>query len=57
GTYEITVYRLNAEYAALYNTIGSSTLSLQEPPSNIENGLGICTAVTAHKLRLEVVKK
>ncbi len=57
GTYEITVYRLNVEYAALYSSVGSSTLSLAEPPSNIENGFGIFTAVTPHTLYLEVEKK
>ncbi len=54
GTYEIIVYRLNTEYAALYNTVGSSTLSIEEPPSNIVNGLGIFTGVTAHTVYLEV---
>ncbi len=57
GIYEITIYRLNAEYAALYESIGSSTLSLDEPPSNIENGLGIFTAVTPHKVLFEVTKE
>lgn len=56
GTYEIIVYRLNAEYAALYETLGSSTLSIKEPPSNIKNGLGIFTGVTPHHLFLEVVE-
>ena len=57
GTYEIIVYRLNAEYAALYETVGSSTLSIKEPPSNIKNGLGIFTGVTPHYLYLEVIEK
>ncbi len=57
GTYVITVYRLNAEYAALYESVGTSTLTLQEPPSNINNGLGIFTAVTPHEVILEVIKK
>ena len=57
GTYVITVYRLNAEYAALYQSVGTSTLNLEEPPSNIKNGLGIFTAVTPHEVVLEVVKK
>jgi len=54
GTYEIIVYRLNTEYAALYNSVGSSTLSIAEPPTNIENALGIFTGVTAHTVYLEV---
>ena len=57
GTYEITVYRLNVEYAALYTSSNNSTISLEEPPTNIINGLGIFTAVTPHKLTLEVKKK
>lgn len=56
GTYEIIVYRLNSDYAALYETVGSSTLSIQEPPSNVNNGLGIFTGVTPHYLSLEVTK-
>lgn len=56
GTYEIIVYRLNTEYAALYNTVGSSTLSIAEPPTNIANGLGIFTGVTPHTVYLEVNK-
>lgn len=57
GTYEIIIYRLNTEYAALYESVGSSSISLREPPSNVKNGLGIFTAVTPHKLYLEVNKK
>ena len=57
GNYDITVFRLNPEYAALYESIGSSTISLQEPPSNVNNGLGIFTSVTPHHLTLRVVKK
>ena len=57
GNYNITVFRLNPEYAALYESVGSSTISLQEPPTNVENGLGIFTAVTPHYLNLQVVKK
>ena len=57
GNYDITVFRLNPEYAALYESIGSSTISLKEPPSNVQNGLGVFTAVTPHHLTLKVVKK
>ena len=57
GNYDITVFRLNPEYAALYESIGSSTISLQEPPSNVNNGLGIFTSVTPHHLTLRVLEK
>ena len=56
GTYQIIVFRVNPEYAALYESSGSSTLSLEEPPSNIVNGLGIFTGVSSDTLYLEVNK-
>lgn len=56
GTYEVTVYRLNPEYAALYESVGSSSISLDEPPTNVVNGLGIFTAVTPHKISFNVIK-
>lgn len=56
GTHEIIVYRVNPEYAALYESSGSSTLSLEEPPTSIENGLGIFTGASSDTLYLEVVK-
>ena len=56
GTYQIIVFRVNPEYAALYESSGNSTLSLEEPPSNIINGLGIFTGVSSDTLYLEVIK-
>ena len=56
GTYQIIVFRVNPEYAALYESSGSSTLSLVEPTSNIVNGLGIFTGVSSDTLYLEVTK-
>lgn len=54
GTYEVIVFRVNPEYAALYESSGNTTQSLEEPPSNIENGLGIFTGVNSDTLYLEV---
>lgn len=56
GTYQIIVFRVNPEYAALYESSGNSTLSLEEPHSNIVNGLGIFTGVSSDTLYLEVTK-
>jgi len=56
GTYQIIVFRVNPEYAALYEGSSNSTLSLEEPPSNIVNGLGIFTGVSSDTLYLEVTK-
>jgi len=56
GTHQIIVYRVSPEYAALYESSGNSTLSLEEPPTNIENGNGIFTGASSDTLYLEVVK-
>jgi len=56
GTYQIIVFRVNPEYAALYQNSSSSTLSLEEPPTNIVNGLGIFTGVSSDTLYLEATK-
>lgn len=57
GTHRIIVYRVNPEYAALYETSGNSTLSLAQPPSNVQNGLGLLTGVSSDTLYLEVKKQ
>ena len=56
GTYQIIVFRVNQEYAALFDSSGASTLSLEEPPTNIINGLGIFTGLSSDTLYLEVTK-
>ena len=56
GTYQIIVYRVNPEYAALYETSGSSSVTISQPPNNIENGLGIFTGISSDTVYLEVVK-
>ena len=56
GTYQIIVFRVNPEYAALFDSSGASTLSLEEPPTNIINGLGIFTGLSSDTLYLEVTR-
>lgn len=56
GTHEIVVFRVNPEYAALYESSGNSTLSLEQAPTNIENGLGIFTGLSSDTLYFEVSK-
>ena len=57
GTHRVIVFRVTPEYAALYETSGTSSQSITEPPSNIENGLGIFTGVSSDTLFFEVKKK
>lgn len=57
GRHRVIVYRLNAEYAALYETIGNSSLSIQAAPTNIINGLGIFTGISTDTLYFTVEKQ
>lgn len=54
GTYQIVVYRVNPEYAALYATAENTSTSLVEPSSNIDNGLGIMTGISTDTVFFEV---
>lgn len=57
GTHQIILFKLNPEYAALYEQLSSSSLDITAPPSNIVNGLGIFTGINSDTLYVEVVSK
>ena len=44
GKYKITLYRVNQEYVNLYASRQQDSRSLNEPLTNVKNGLGIFTA-------------
>ncbi|MCB0639020.1 MAG: DUF4249 family protein [Lewinella sp.] len=54
GTHRVIVFRVNPEYAALYNVSDVSSQNITEPPSNVENGLGILTGIASDTLFFEV---
>lgn len=54
GKHRLILFKLNAEYAALYEQLGSSSLDIVAPPTNINNGLGIFTGINADTLYLSV---
>lgn len=54
GTHHIILYRLNADYAALYDDNGNSSQNLTTPFTNIEGGLGIFSGMNADTLIMEV---
>ncbi len=56
GNYRVIVFRVNAEYAALFEDTGDSSQSLSEPPSNVENGLGVFAGVSSDTVYFEVLK-
>jgi len=55
GTHRIIFTSVNEEYVYLYNSLNQDTRELNEPFSNVENGLGIFTAFNSDTLYLEVV--
>jgi len=44
GTYAVKVYHINQEYAALYENRNQDSRDLNEPPSNVQNALGVFSA-------------
>jgi len=44
GRYNVRVYHVNQEYANLYYSHQPDSLDLNEPLTNVENGLGIFSA-------------
>jgi len=56
GTYRVRLFRVNEEYVDLYQTAEQDSRSLNEPLSNIENGLGIFTAFSSDSIFFEVTR-
>ena len=56
GPYIIKVYKVNQEYADLYDSETQDSRDLNEPPSNIINARGIFSAFASDSIAFEVVK-
>ncbi|NOR76425.1 MAG: DUF4249 family protein [Draconibacterium sp.] len=57
GKYVVKVYRINKEYADLYDNLEQDSRDLNEPPTNIKNGLGIFSAFNSQNIYFDVVKE
>ena len=57
GTHRVKLFRVNPEYADLYENREQDSRNLTEPLTNVENGLGIFTAFSYDAAYFEVVKK
>jgi hypothetical protein len=57
GKYVVKVYRVNQEYADLYDNLEQDSRDLNDPPTNIKNGLGIFSAFHSQNVYFEVVKQ
>lgn len=56
GAHRAKVYRVNAEYAQLYENRTQDSRDLNEPPSNIRNGLGVFSAFNSSSASFEVAR-
>jgi Domain of unknown function (DUF4249) len=57
GRYNVILFHINADYAALYKEQdNSSSLNLQPPFTNVINGMGIFTAIHSDTLMLTIKK-
>ena len=57
GRHVATVYRVNSEYARLYENRTQDSRDLNEPPSNIVGGLGVFSAFNSDSVVFEVVRE
>jgi len=57
GFYTTYLYRVNAEYNNIVNSSSTSSLNLTNPATNINNGLGIFTAMSVDSLVLNVYQE
>jgi hypothetical protein len=54
GNHVVRVYRVNKEYADLYRSRAQDTRSLNEPLTNIQNGLGVFSAFASDSVGVVV---
>ena len=57
GKYNLVLLKVNPDYAALYNSSGTTSQNISTPPTTITNGLGIFTGVNADTLSFTVKQK
>ena len=56
GAHEVRVYRVNQEYADLYENREQDSRDLNEPPSNVDGALGIFSAFNSVAIPFNVVR-
>ncbi len=57
GDHRVRLYRVNAEYAQLYENRTQDSRDLNEPPSNIVNGLGVFSAFASDSAFFTVLRR
>ena len=54
GIHSVKVYRINEEYAALFDNQEQDSRDLNEPPSNVRNALGVFSAFNSQEVFFDV---
>ena len=57
GLHRVKVYRVNEEYTQLYQNRTQDSRDLNEPPSNIRNGLGVFSAFSSDSAFFTVLRR
>ncbi len=57
GAYTTTIYRINQEYADLYENREQDSRDLNEPPTNIDGGLGVFSAFNGQSITFQIVRE
>lgn len=57
GKHKAIVYKVNQEYADLYESRNQDSRNLNEPLTNIKNGLGVFSAFSSQEVYFEVVSQ
>lgn len=57
GTHQVILYHVNQEFANLFDNPTMNSVNISEPPTNIENGLGIFSGISADTVYFEVKKQ
>ena len=56
-TNSVKVYHINEEYVAIYENSNQDSRDLNEPPSNVQNALGVFSAFNSQEVFFEVVRE
>ena len=54
GEYYAILYKVNADYAELYNGSGNNSQNLTQPITDIKNGLGMFSGINADTIRISI---
>jgi hypothetical protein len=54
GEYYVILYKVNADYAELYNGSGNNSQNLTQPITDIKNGLGMFSGINADTIRISI---